>query len=188
MRHGLGKIVADEIGRYRMMPVLARPLPLRTRIVLQPACAPARMSAVRSPIMNDRGRSMFNSAAAASNMPGTGLAAGTLDLVLGPLARKAFFGMVRAVIDAVQEGVFGAQQRFQLGVRGSQVRFGDEPLGDRRLVRHDNGQVLGAIDLPHRLGHAGQQSHVLGRDGPIVVDIEHAVAIEEDGRAADCRD
>ena len=112
---------------------------------------------------------------------GLGFPTRASDLIFQAFPGKAFLRMMRTEVNPIQQCVLRSQQRLQLGVHAGQVRLAHESLGDRRLVRHHDGQILGAIDSPNRLGCVRKQPQLFARHDRIGVEIENPVPVQEHG-------
>ena len=65
----------------------------------------------------------------------------------------------------------------------AQVRLVEEALGHARLVGDDDRQVLGLVDAADGFGGAGEEVQLVGRGHVVPLDVQHPVAVEEEGAA-----
>ena len=144
-----------------------------------PKAAAASRSSSLSPIMKLRARSIGEIARRLFEQAGLRLAAIAGDGV----TRDRALRMMRAIIERVDAGAGGGELPPDLVVETLDVVLAVIAARDARLVGDDDRQEAGVVQQPHRLGRAGDQVELLETMHVAVVDIEHAVAIEEGGRA-----
>ena len=112
---------------------------------------------------------------------GGGLAAGAGFAVCGELC----LGVMRAVVESVEMGADFLELAVHPVVDAPDVALGVVAAGDTGLVRHEDGEVAAVVDIADGLLGAGDPDEVFGTVEVVDVDVEGAVAVEEDGLSGD---
>lgn len=115
--------------------------------------------------------------------------AGGVDEAGGGLAAAACLGVgghgalgvVRAVVEGVEVGADVLELAAHPVVDVLDVALGVVAAGDAGLVRHEDGEVAAVVDVADGLFGAGDPDEVFGTVKVVDVDVEGAVAVEEDG-------
>ena len=115
--------------------------------------------------------------------------AGGVDEAGGGLAAVAGFavcgelclGVMRAVVEGVKVGADFLELAVHPVVDASDVALGVVAAGDARLIRHEDGEVAVVVDIADGLLGSGNPDEVFGAVEVVDVDVEGAVAVEEDG-------
>ena len=115
--------------------------------------------------------------------------AGGVDAAGGGLAAAAGFavcgklclGVMRAVVEGVEVGAGFLELAVHPVVDAPDVALGVVAAGDTGLVRHEDGEVAAVVDIADGLLGSGDPDEVLGAMEVVDVDVECAVAVEEDG-------
>ncbi len=108
---------------------------------------------------------------------GGGLAAGAGFAVYGKLC----LGVMRAVVEGVEMGADFLELAVHPVVDAPDVALGVVAAGDAGLIRHEDGEVAAVVDIADGLLGSGDPDEVLGAMEVVDVDVEGAVAVEEDG-------
>ena len=115
--------------------------------------------------------------------------AGGVDEAGGGLAAVAGFavcgelclGVMRAVVESVKVGADFLELAVHPVVDAPDVALGVVAAGDAGLIRHEDGEVAAVVDIADGLLGAGDPDEVFGAVEVVDVDVEGAVAVEEDG-------
>lgn len=115
--------------------------------------------------------------------------AGGVDEAGGRLAAAACLGVgghcalgvMRAVVEGVEMGADFLELAVHPVVDAPDVALGVVAAGDAGLIRHEDGEVAAVVDIADGLLGAGDPDEVFGAVEVVDVDVEGAVAIEEDG-------
>lgn len=108
---------------------------------------------------------------------GGGLAAVTGFAVCGELC----LWVMRAVVEGVEVGADFLELAVHPVVDAPDVALGVVAAGDAGLVRHEDGEVAAVVDIADGLLGSGDPDEVFGAMEVVDVDVEGAVAVEEDG-------
>lgn len=119
--------------------------------------------------------------------------AGIVDEAGGGLAAAAGFAVcgelclwvMRAVVEGVKVGADFLELAVHPVVDAPDVTLGVVAAGDTGLVRHEDSEVAAVVDIADGLLGAGNPDEVLGAMEVVDVDVEGAVAVEEDGLSGD---
>jgi hypothetical protein len=102
---------------------------------------------------------------------------------VAPLGRDGF-RMEGAAVDGVDAGADLRQLRGHGGMKSVHVLKAIETSGDPRLIGDHEHPPTRLIGAPNRFARAGRPAEVLHAVRIADVDVQHAVAVEEQGRAA----
>lgn len=108
---------------------------------------------------------------------GGGLAAGAGFAVCGELC----LWVMRAVVEGVEVGADFLELAVHPVVDPPDIALGVVAAGDAGLIRHEDGEVAAVVDIADGLLGSGDPDEVLGAMEVVDVDVEGAVAVEEDG-------
>ena len=119
--------------------------------------------------------------------------AGCVDEAGGGLAAMAGFAVcgelclwvMRAVVEGVKVGADFLELAVHPVVDAPDVALGIVAAGDAGLVRHEDGEVAAVVDVADGLLGSGDPDEVFGAMEVVDVDVEGAVAVEEDGLSGD---
>ena len=100
-----------------------------------------------------------------------------------PIALDHSLGMVGAVFEAIDVRAVAPQLGAHPAVQVDDVLFAVQPARDTGLVGDDEHQVARVVQPAHRLARAGDPADLVGMVHVARVLVQHAVAIEEGGRA-----
>ena len=90
-------------------------------------------------------------------------------------------GMVRTVVEGVEVGADVLELGVHPVVDALDVALGVVAAGDAGLVRHEDDEVAAVVDVADSLFGTGNPDEVLGAVQVVDIDVEGAVAVEEDG-------
>lgn len=115
--------------------------------------------------------------------------AGGVDEAGGGLAAAAGFAVcgelclwvMRAVVEGVKVGADFLELAVHPVVDAPDVALGVVAAGDTGLIRHEDSEVAAVVDIADGLLGAGDPDEVFGAVEVVDVDVEGAVAVEEDG-------
>lgn len=115
--------------------------------------------------------------------------AGGVDEAGGGLAAVAGFAVcgelclwvMRAVVEGIKVGTDFLELAVHPVVDAPDVALGVVAAGDTGLVRHEDGEVAAVVDVADGFFGAGDPDEVFGAVQVVDVDVESAVAVEEDG-------
>lgn len=119
--------------------------------------------------------------------------AGGVDEAGGGLAAAAGFAVcgelclwvMRAVVEGIKVGTDFLELAVHPVVDAPDVALGVVAAGDAGLVRHEDSEVAAVVDIADGLLGAGDPDEVFGTMEVVDVDVEGAVAVEEDGLSGD---
>ena len=92
--------------------------------------------------------------------------------------------MVRAVVERVEVGAAHAELAVHPVEDAHDVALGEEAARDAALVRDEDREEPAVVDVADGLARAGDPLEVLRPVQVVNVDVERAIAVEEDGPAA----
>lgn len=97
------------------------------------------------------------------------------------VCRELCLGVMRAVVEGVEVGADFLELAVHPVVDAPDVALGVVAAGDAGLVRHEDGEVAAVVDIADGLLGSGDPDEVFGAMEVVDVDVEGAVAVEEDG-------
>lgn len=100
------------------------------------------------------------------------------------VGRHCTMRMMRAIIERIEMGADLLEFVIHPGIDVPDIAFGVVATGNATLVRHKDGEIATVVDVANGFLGAGYPNEVFGAVQVVDVDIEGAVAVEEDGFAA----